>query len=281
MKIAIIGLGLMGSSFALALKKRYKDEQKIKIIGMDINFQHCLEALDRKIVDKITDDIADILDANLIVISIPVDAIISLLPELKNIAPHTTIIDFGSTKEKIVNAIPKEIRANFVASHPMTGKETTGPLAADKKLYRGKVVVLCDTEKNSPEHLKFAKDIYKDLGMKIIYMGAKEHDRHAAYISHMPHAVSFAIANSVLAQENPKAIIALAGGGFVSMSRIAKSSPAMWSDIFKQNKENVLSSIESFSSELNRLKEKIEQEDWQGVNDIMKDANKIHDILKP
>ena len=279
MKVAIIGLGLMGSSFALALKKRYKDEKKLEIIGMDINFQHCLDALENNIVDKITDEINDILDADLIVISIPVDAIIELMPKLVGVSKNTTIVDFGSTKEKIIQSIPKEIREQFVASHPMTGKEKTGPLAADRKLYRGKVVVLCNTQDNSKEHLEFAKNIYKDLGMKIIYMDAKEHDRHAAFISHMPHAVSYAIANSVLAQENPQAILALAGGGFVSMSRIAKSSPQMWTDIFKQNKENLLESLDAFCYEIDKLKDLIKKEKWEEVKEWMKEANKLHEIL--
>jgi len=279
-KIGIIGLGLMGGSFALALKKRFKDrDEKLDVIGYDHNDQHCLEALELKIADKITDDIQDLFNLDLIVLTIPVNAILKILPELKGISTDTTIIDFGSTKEKIVNAIPKEIRANFVASHPMTGTEKFGPKAADRKLYRGKVVVICNSEDNDKEHLKFAKDIFRDIGMKIFYMDAKEHDKHAAYISHMPHAVSYALSNAVMNQENPKAVLALAGGGFKDMSRIAKSSPNMWIDIFKQNKDNLLTATKHFKDELNMLEEYIENDEWESLKSWIEKANKLHEIL--
>ena len=280
MKVGIIGLGLMGGSFALALKKRFKEkDEKLEIVGLDHNDQHCLEALELKIADKITDDINDLLNLDLIVLTIPVNGILKVLPKLKEVSRNTTIIDFGSTKEKIVNAIPKEIRANFIASHPMAGTEKFGPKAADRKLYRGKVVVLCNTEDNHPKHLKFAKDIFRDIGMKIFYMDAKEHDIHAAYISHMPHAISYALANTVMKQENPKAILALAGGGFKDMSRIAKSSPNMWLDIFKQNKTNLLMAIKHFKEELDLLEENIQKDDWKGTQEWILRANDLHDIL--
>ncbi len=278
MKVGIIGLGLMGGSFALALKKRYKDKE-LEIIGLDHNAQHCIEALELKIADKITDELKDLFEVDLLILAIPVDAIVALIPKLKGVSKETTIVDFGSTKEKIVQAIPKEIRPNFIAAHPMTGTEKHGPSAADKKLYRGKVMVLCDTHENNPKNLEFARKIFSDLGMKIIYMNAKEHDLHAAYISHMPHAISYALANSVLSQENPEAIIALAGGGFKDMSRIAKSSAAMWVDIFRQNKKNVVEAINSFEEELGHLKKAIANENWQEVEKLIQKANTLHKIL--
>ncbi len=279
MKIGIIGLGLIGGSLALALKKRYKDEKKLEIVGIDHNAQHCLEALELKIADSITDDIKDLEDADVIFLTIPVNAIIAMMDSLKNVSTHTTIIDCGSTKEKIVEAIPKEIRANFVAAHPMAGTEKAGPSAADRKLFRGKVVVLCNTQENDYEHLKKAKKLFRDIGMKIIYMDAKEHDRHAAFISHMPHAVSYSLANAVMNQEDPNAIIAMAGGGFKDMSRIAKSSPNMWIDVFKQNKENLLEAVDAFSSELEKFKKDIQNEDWDSVREWINKANKLHNIL--
>jgi len=280
MKIGIIGLGLMGGSFALALRKKYKKkEKKLEIIGLDHNDQHCLEALKLKIVNKITDDIADFKNLDLILLTIPVNPLIDMMKELKDVSKNTTIIDFGSTKEKIVKAIPKEIRKNFVAVHPMAGTEKFGPTAANKKLYRGKVVVLCNTENNDLSHLKKAKNIFKDLGMKIFYMGAKSHDKHAAYISHMPHAVSYSLANAVMSQENPKEILAMAGGGFVGMSRIAKSSPNMWVDIFKQNKSNLIEATEAFCKELETFKKLVENEKWDKIKKWIKKANKLHEIL--
>ncbi len=280
MKVGIIGLGLMGGSFALALKRKFKQrDERLEIIGIDHNDQHCIEALELKITDKITDDITDLLELDLIVLTIPVNGILKILPELKNASDKTTIIDFGSTKEKIVQAIPQEIRKNFVAAHPMAGTEKSGPTAADRKLYRGKVVVLCNTEDNDPKHLKFAKNVFRDIGMKIFYMNAKEHDKHAAYISHMPHAVSYALSNSVMKQENPKAVLALAGGGFKDMSRIAKSAPAMWIDIFKQNKTNLLSATKSLKKEIETFENLVENEEWEELSKWILKANELHNIL--
>jgi len=280
MKIGIIGLGLMGGSFALAMRKKFKNrDEDLEIIGLDHNVQHCLEALQLKIVDKITDDIQDLLNLDLIILTIPVNAIIAVMQELKDVSKNCTIIDFGSTKEKIVNAIPKEIRKNFVAAHPMAGTEKFGPTAADRKLYRGKVVVLCNTEDNDPKHLKKAKNAFEDIGMKIAYMNAKEHDRHAAYISHMPHAVSYSLANAVMAQQNPQDILAMASGGFIGMSRIAKSSPNMWIDIFKQNKEFLLESTDAFIKEIETFKQLAQNEEWEEMTKWIKKANKLHEIL--
>lgn len=280
MKVGIIGLGLMGGSFALALKRIFKNsDESIDIIGLDHNVQHSIEALEFKIVDQITDDINDLLELDLIVLAIPVNAILKVIPQLKGVSEHTTIVDFGSTKEKIVNAIPQEIRKNFIAAHPMTGTEKSGPTAADRKLYRGKVIVLCNTEENSQEHRYFVKDIFRELGMKIIKMNAKEHDRHAAFISHMPHAVSYALANSVLKQEQKRAILALAGGGFKDMSRIAKSTPNMWIDIFTQNKENLLDATECFQKELEQFQEYVKNDEWEKLQEWIERANRLHEIL--
>ena len=161
----------------------------------------------------------------------------------------------------------------------MTGTENFGPLAAVEALYEDKVVVLCDLEESGKHQADVAKKIFKSLKMRKTYMHAREHDRHAAFISHMPHAVSYAIANTVMRQENKHNILALAAGGYRSMSRLAKSSPYMWEDIFRQNKTNLLESITIFQEELNQLKSAIENDDWQRVHQEMEDANKLHDIL--
>ncbi len=276
MNLGIIGLGLMGGSFALALRSRYKD---LEILGYDHNDQHCIEALELNLVDRITDDLEDFFTLDLIVLAIPVHGIIATLPKLIGISKTTTIIDFGSTKEKIVQSIPMQIRENFVAAHPMTGTEKFGPSAAKPDLYRGKVVVLCDIDDSGEQQRRFAKKIFTDLGMKIFYMNAQEHDRHAAFISHMPHALSFALANAVMKQENPKAIIALAGGGFKDMSRIAKSSPTMWSEIFSQNQVNLLQAISCFKGELERCEDLVKQERWEELYSWMQRANGLHKIL--
>lgn len=275
-KVGIVGLGLMGGSLSLALKKHSKDYY---IIGLDHNKLHCKEALELDLVDEICTSIQTLKSCDIIFLSIPVDGIISVTKKLSPLTDTCTVIDLGSTKEKISLSIPSDIRENFVAAHPMTGTEKFGPTAALEDLYTDKVVVLCDLEKSGTHQQNVAKTLFTDIGMNIVSMGSKEHDRHAAFISHMPHAVSYALANSVMAQEASKSIIALAGGGFKDMSRIAKSSPNMWEDIFRQNKTNLLEAINSFQSELKKCQKMVENEEWETLNDWMEDANTLHDIL--
>jgi len=276
MKIGIIGLGLMGGSFGIAIKENFKDYY---LIGLDHNKNHQKSALELNLVDEITNSLDDIKRCDVIILSIPVDGIISVIQKLVGVSPSCTIIDLGSTKDKIISSIPSKIRTNFVPAHPMTGTEKFGPTASLKGLYKDKVVVLCDLEDSGKSQREVAISLFNKIGMKIAFMGGKEHDRHAAFISHMPHAVSYALANSVMSQENANSIIALAGGGFRSMSRIAKSSPFMWEDIFRQNKSNLLMAIDSFSLELQRCKEMVEDEEWEELNHWMSEANKLHDIL--
>lgn len=276
MTVGIIGLGLMGGSLGIALKST---KTPYHIIGYDHNKRHGKEAMNLGLIDEIASHMDDIIACDVIILSIPVNGIIKVLKNLTTVASHSTIIDLGSTKEKIIASVPKEIRANFVAAHPMTGTEKFGPTAAIAQLYRDKVVVLCDIEDSGIQQQKVAKGIFDEIGMKLVFMGAKEHDRHAAFISHMPHALSYSLANAVMRQEDPKSIIALAGGGFRDMSRIAKSSPHMWEDVFKQNKENLLTAIAYFQDELDRCKSMVEDEEWDNLNRWMSDANKLHDIL--
>jgi len=275
MKTGIIGLGLMGGSFGLALKRSLPD---VEIIGFDHNPEHGTKALSLGLIDRVA-SFEEIKKCDVIILAVPVEGIIRALQELKDISPETTVIDLGSTKAKIVASCPPEIRPNFVAAHPMAGREKFGPSAAVADLYRNQIVVLCDLEENALQHSDRAIEIFEALGMQIVYMKAKEHDRHAAYISHMPHAVSFALANSVMEQEDPKSILALAAGGFRGMSRIAKSSPQMWTDIFMQNADNVIEAIESFQTELQKAKEMVEKRDEEALKKWMQSANELHKIL--
>ena len=277
MKIGIIGLGLMGGSLGVALKSKFPDYQ---LIGLDHNKTHCQQALDLGLVDTIASSMDTIEACDVIILSIPVDGIISVVQKLINISPSCTIIDLGSTKAKIVTSIPPSIRQNFVASHPMTGTEKFGPTAAIDDLYEDKVTVLCNFEDSGKHQQEVTLKLFRSIGMKLVFMDAIEHDRHAAFISHMPHALSYAIANSVMSQEDSSSIIALAGGGFRDMSRIAKSSPYMWEDIFRQNKTNLLLSIEYFNKELKKCQEMIENEEWDRLNIWMSNANRLHDILE-
>lgn len=275
-KVGFVGLGLMGGSLSIALKKTSTDYY---FMGLDHNTLHCQQALDLGLVDEIVTSPETLKTCDIIFLSIPVDGIISVAQSLGSLNPECTVIDLGSTKEKISLSIPKEIRQNFVAAHPMTGTEKFGPQAAIDDLYTDKVVALCDLGKSGAHQEKVAKTLFTDIGMKLVCMNAKEHDRHAAFISHMPHTLSYALANSVMKQEARNSIVALAGGGFKDMSRIAKSSPNMWEDIFRQNKSNVLEAINAFQSELKTCQKMVEDEEWNRLNAWMKDANKLYDIL--
>jgi prephenate dehydrogenase len=275
MKIGIIGLGLMGGSLALSLKQLFFVNQ---VVGHDHNIEHQNMARELSLVDEIVSfDI--IKKCDVIILSVPVSAILRILDELHDIDDKTTIIDLGSTKEAIVKSIPAKLRKNFVAAHPMTGTENFGPKAALNDLYKDKVVVLCDLEESGEHQQEVAVRLFSGIHMQLRYMKAHDHDRHAAYISHMPHIISFSIANTVLSQEEKENIVLLAAGGFRSMSRLAKSSPKMWEDVFRQNRENVLESIEHFEAELSRLKKSLKNEDWDDLHAQMKSANQLQEIF--
>lgn len=275
MNVVIVGLGLMGGSLALSLKKL--DFIK-KIVGSDLNKTHQDEAIKLGLVDEIV-EFEDIKKYDVIFLAIPVDGIISAVKNLTDVDENTTIIDLGSTKAKIVESIPSSIRKNFVAAHPMTGTENFGPSAAIEGLYEDKVVVLCDLEDSGELQRDISKKIFRSLRMKKYFMLSSEHDRHAAFISHMPHAISYSIANTVMNQEKRQNILALAAGGFRSMSRLAKSSPNMWEDIFRQNKTNLLEAIELFEDELKQLKSNIENDEWSKVHNNIQSGKKLHDIF--
>ncbi|MBL0686524.1 MAG: prephenate dehydrogenase [Sulfurospirillum sp.] len=275
MRVGIIGLGLIGGSLGLALQ----DTKLVsKVLGYDHNLKNCEDAISLNLIDEII-SFNEIKKCNIIFLAIPVEAIIETLNLLKEVDKKTTIIDLGSTKSKIIKSIPPSIRSNFVAAHPMAGIEKFGPQAAFKSLYKDKVVVFCDTKNTTNFHKNIAIQLFSHIGMKIVFMGEEEHDKHACFISHLPHVISYALANSVIGQEDPKSILLLAAGGFDSMSRLAKSSPAMWSDIFKQNSKNLLTSLELFEKELSTCKTMIEKEEWSKLKKWMGDATTIHKIL--
>ena len=273
MQIGIIGLGLMGGSFGLGLKK-----SGYSVLGFDLDAKNRQSALDLGLIDEIC-EFERIKKCDVIILAIPVEAIISLMDKLSDVDEDTTIIDFGSTKEAIAQAIPETIAARFIPAHPMTGTEKHGPKAARSGLYEDKIVVLCDLHRVDTLHKNRAYGLFETVKMKIVTMDSSDHDLHAAFISHMPHALSFALAKAVLAQEDPKSILTLAAGGFKDMSRLAKSSPQMWSDIFKQNRQNMLRSLECLENELNKCKLMIEKDDYEAMDRWIKDANKLHHIL--
>lgn len=276
MNIGIIGLGLMGGSLAKAVK-RYGIAKKV--YGFTNSERNKKDILELNLVDELVDLETLKKVSDVIILAIPVDAIIGMFPNFLDIDENTTIIDMGSTKEYIVKSIPEKIRKNFIAAHPMTGTEKSGPKAAIDDLYEGKTVVFCDLEDNGNLHVNKAFKIFQEIGMRIVVMDSSQHDIHACYISHLPHIISFSLANTVMGHEDPKSIIALAAGGFKDMSRIAKSSPRMWSDIFKQNRTNLLASIDLFEEHLQTARKMVEEENYEELEEWMKKANTLHEIL--
>ncbi len=275
LKFGIVGLGLMGGSFAKVVKK-YNLSQEV--VGYDHNLEHQKQALELGLVEKIV-EIDELLECDMIVLCIPVDAIVAFMPTLEKVSQNTTIIDFGSTKKLIVDNIPQSIKKNFVPAHPMTGTEKFGPSAAIDGLYEGKTIVLCDLDSCDEIHRTRVLDIFNAIAMRIVHMDSSTHDIHACYMSHLPHAISFSLATTVMSHEDPQNIISLAAGGFKDMSRIAKSSPNMWTDIFRQNKDNLIKSINIYEKQLDTVKKMLEEEDYEAIHKWMKKANTLHDIL--
>ena len=275
LKFGIVGLGLMGGSFAKVVKKYNLSSS---VVGYDHNKKHQKQAIELNLVEKLV-EIDELLSCDVIVLCIPVDAIIKFMPTLQGISQNTTVMDFGSTKKLIVDNIPKNIHKNFVPAHPMTGTEKFGPSAAIDGLYENKTIVLCDLDVCDELHKNRALNIFNTIHMKIVNMDSATHDRHACYISHLPHAISYGLANTVMSHEDPENIITLAAGGFRDMSRIAKSSSHMWTDIFRQNRENLLNALDIYEDHMKNMRKMLEDEDYESISEWMEKANTLHDIL--
>ncbi|BFU77053.1 prephenate dehydrogenase [Arcobacter sp. 15-2] len=275
LKFGIVGLGLMGGSFAKVVKKYNLSSS---VVGYDHNKEHQKQALVLNLVERIV-ELDELLQCDVIVLCIPVDAIIKFMPTLEGISANTTIMDFGSTKKLIVDNIPKSIRKNFIAAHPMTGTEKFGPSAAIDGLYEGKTVVLCDLDICDNLHKERVLNIFNAIAMRIVEMDSTTHDKHACYISHLPHAISYGLANTVMSHEDPENIITLAAGGFRDMSRIAQSSSHMWTDIFRQNRENLLKSLDLYAAQMQDMQKMLQDEDYESLSIWMDKANSLHDIL--
>lgn len=279
MKISIIGVGLIGGSIALKLKQKNKVDY---IYGIDNNTENLNEALSLNIINEKTDFETGIKNSDLIIIAIPVDSARKILPEvLSLISDQQTVMDVGSTKSGIVNSVknhPK--RSRFVAFHPMWGTENNGPKSAVAESFSGKAGVICNREESADDALQIAENIVKDLDMHPIYMNAEDHDVHTAYISHISHITSYALANTVLEKEKEEdTIFQLASSGFSSTVRLAKSHPEMWVPIFKQNKENVLDVLNEHISQLRKFKSALEKDNFDYLEELIVNANKIRGIL--
>lgn len=278
-KIAIIGVGLIGGSLAIQLHEK---KLSSKLIGVDANPEHAQKAVELELVDETLPLDEAIEQAEVIILAIPVDILVSLLPSIMDKIDKQIVIDLGSTKGHVIEAIknhPK--RGRYVATHPMWGTEYSGPQAAVRGAYENKAVIICNAEESDADALEWVKGMYKKIGMHLLEMEAKAHDLHAAYVSHISHITSFALANTVLEKEKEEnAIFELASAGFESTVRLAKSNPAMWVPIFMQNKVNVLDVLTEHIAQLTKFKESIEKGDNNLLQGLIEDANKIRRIIK-
>jgi prephenate dehydrogenase len=279
MNVAIIGTGLIGGSMAIALKEK---NAGIKIIGVDNNQRHAKEALGLGFIDEINELDEAIKKSDLIVLAIPVNAAEKVINSILDKADQQIIIDTGSTKAAICEMADRnQNRKRFVATHPMWGTEYSGPKAAIPGAFRGNAVVICDKEKSDSDAVLFVENLYHDLGMNILYMDSVAHDVHAAYVSHISHITSFALANTVLEKEKEEnTIFGMASGGFESTVRLAKSNPEMWVPIFQQNRENVLDVLNEHISQLRKFKSCLEKENYKYLTELIENSNKISKILK-
>ncbi len=264
---------------ALDIKSIYDDAT---IFGIDANEKHLEEAINLGIIDQKTTE-NDLINADLVIVAVPVDVALVILPEILNkIGEHTLVFDVGSTKNPICEAIenhPK--RRNFMACHPIAGTEFSGPKAADKGLYEGKTNIICEVERTTFKLQEKAMDLFKKLGMRIRYMDPKSHDKHIAYVSHLSHISSFMLGKTVIEKEKSEQdIFDMAGSGFESTVRLAKSSPAMWTPIFKQNKKQVIKSLEEYIQNLSNFKKLLEDDNYEEVYNEMQNTNRIKEILK-
>lgn len=277
MNVTIIGLGLIGGSIAKDLRK---SGFATRLTGVEASAINAEKALEIGLVDEAVPLPQAVEGADLVILAIPVDKIRQLLPKVLDLASdRTTVVDMGSTKKEIGQAVdqhPK--RRNFIAAHPMSGTEFSGPEAALEGLFTGKIAIICDQEKSGPQHLALVEKMFQSMGMNIAYMSADDQDHSTAYISHLPHAAAFALANAVQDKEDRSIIFDLASGGFRSTVRLAKSTPSMWGPIFQQNKEYVVESLEVYIKHLIDFKESI-RNDEKRMYTLMENANKIKCIL--
>ena len=278
MKIYVIGIGLIGGSMALELKQLFDD---CTIIGADQSETHLEEALSLGIIDE-KGGLDTLAEADRVILSIPVKECLRLLPSiLDQLNNDALLFDVGSTKEQLCKVIENHPKRNqYLAAHPIAGTEFSGPKAAHLGLFKGKPQILCEAKKTRADLLTWSKTTFRQMGMYLRFMGPQEHDRHMACVSHLSHVSSFMLGKTVLEQEaNEQNIFDLAGSGFESTVRLAKSSPDMWAPIFEQNKENVLEILSAYIKNLEAFKSKLAADAIDDLHQQMKHTNQLTTIL--
>lgn len=279
MRITIIGLGLIGGSIAKDLRKTgFADE----FIGVETNEKHADQALEIGLVDRIENLERGVKNTDLVIIAIPVNKALDVLPQVLDlINSGTTVTDMGSTKKELVDSVAAhKRRKNFVPAHPMSGTENSGPVAALEGLFKEKIAILCDQESSGPQHVALIEKMFQNLGMDIAYMTSDEQDHSTAFVSHLPHAAAYALANAVQSKEDRNIIFDLASGGFRSTVRLAKSSGAMWHPIFQQNRKYIVESLNVYIKHLAEFRDCMKNEDDKKMWRLIKNANNIRGILE-
>jgi prephenate dehydrogenase len=278
--VSIIGVGLIGGSWALALKKYFSD---ITILGVDNNQSHLEEALRSGLIDKAV-DLDAAAQSDLVFVSIPVGAASEVICSLLDkVGEHTLVMDAGSTKSALCKSINEHPnRSHFLAAHPIAGTEFSGPTAAKPDLFDGKLMILCEIEKTAIRLQENILTAFQKIGMRLRYMDPESHDKHVAFVSHLSHVSSFMLGKTVMDKEvDDRNIFDLAGSGFASTVRLAKSSPEMWGPIFLQNREHLSHTLEAYISNLQKFKTLIDNEDLDALISEMKRINAIEKILNP
>jgi len=277
--IAIVGVGLIGGSLALQLNEKGFAS---RIIGVEASEMHASKAMELGLVDEILSLDEAITAAEVIFLAIPVDKMVGLLPGILDKISNQIVIDMGSTKHLLMKAVAGHpSRGRYVATHPMWGTEYSGPSAAVKGAFENKAVIICNENETDTDALEWTKQMYTSIGMHLLSMNAEAHDLHAAYVSHISHITSFALANTVLEKEKEDdAIFELASAGFESTVRLAKSNPAMWVPIFMQNRENVLDVLNEHITQLRKFKSCLEKENWDYLLELIEGANQIRKIIR-
>ncbi|MBK8705405.1 MAG: prephenate dehydrogenase [Saprospiraceae bacterium] len=278
MVITIIGTGHIGGSLAISLKENGFASY---IIGVDASRDNLDKAIRRRLIDEAMPLEQGVAAAELIVLAVPVDVMVKLLPQVLDQVEKQVLIDVGSTKSALLQAVAQHPRrGRFVATHPMAGTEFSGPEAAIPGLFDHKCTVLCEIERSDPDALSLVQRLYASIPMRIVYLDAQAHDIHTAYVSHISHISSFALALTVLEKErDEERIFELASGGFSSTVRLAKSSPDMWVPIFRQNRDNLLDVLDEHINQLSRFRSLLIKRDFDTIHKLIEEANQIKRIL--
>ena len=279
MKVTIVGLGLIGGSMGIDLRKAGLADQ---LVGVDLNEEHGRKAVELGLVDRIEPEDKALAEADVIILAIPVNMMSALLPQvLDTIKKNAVVIDTGSTKSMICKSVSNHVnRPQFVAAHPIAGTENSGPTAAFSGLFTAMTNIICEREKSSEAALAVAEKVFSALGMKTIFMDPEEHDKHVAYVSHLSHVSSFLLGQTVLdIEKDEKNIFNLAGSGLASTVRLAKSSPDMWAPIFEQNAEYLGQALAEYIMHLQRFHYQLMKRNTKEIYRILKEANKIRKVL--